>query len=745
MKKNKIIRKLFILSLAILVHIGCVAQVGIGIGARKGKIPVEEQAQYNYTDTQITALLASGYLPVGNAEDLKCIDTNYAAGNPRTWAAGTDWEVSDTSDGLNGYYLQVADIELHNDTLEALYGSTWYDNSTGWEGIGEYDTDDFTGVYDGGNHYINNLYINAGSGDTFIGLFDAMENGSIRNVRLDSVDFTGALIGVMRGDTVENVRVTGTIDADGGVVGGVMGQSRTNQLFMDRVSFVGNVTGDQYVGGIIGYLNGNYLLIANNLYAQGTVTGDAYVGGLFGRIRYQNTSGGYDFVKNSYASMDVNGSTSVGAMGGDNTSVTWINCYYDTIVAQIGDVTGVEKPIARTTTSMKGTTSYGQVIDDTSAYMGWSGYIWNFGTANDYPIFNDLPLSVEDPLSGDFMGAWDKQNGGDPLSEELYLANEQYPAGVMLYEGAAGDSIYHIGKVANTVIAGMCSGDGINGWVKSPLPNGFFLEVAEAPPGMGTTTRFQGNTWRLIDDTYYIIYGNTLNTGSQGIAYATSDSVNENYGQHGWVINPDANDIGTDLNIADVNFIAGGPELIRIGNTYHWYGSATFGDSWGTYFIWHGTSPVTDTFNITFDQILYNGADTDWLLNNHETKLEGQVIYYPRVYYDDGYYYMTLTIGGLTELTGQRAIYVARSTTPIGFNLSNLQRTPILEGSGANTWDELRVYAHDILRENDGYWLTPHLINDSIRMYFSGHSYDDGSEYSPANTGIPGLATKLDE
>jgi hypothetical protein len=714
----------------------------------------EEELALGYSDEQISSMLAGGYIPVGNAEDLRYIDTTCAT--PRTFAAGTVWETSTTTTGLSDTYLQIQDIKLDSATLQDTYGSTWYDNTVGWEGVGEYNSTDFTGVYDGGNYNLDSLWINANSGDNFIGLFDAMLNGTIRNVRMDSVDITsaqtllayvGSLVGVSRGDTIENIRVTGTINASGQRIGGMIGDYRTNQHIIDRCSFIGSVTGDDQVGGLIGSGgSGGYDAIITNCFARATVTGDDDVGGFAGDIRYLNQSGGNDFVMNCYAASTVTGNIDVGGFSGYEDGMHYNNCYYDTASTGISqEYNSIKDLRAMNTDIMKGATRHSQVINDSAVYMSWSGYVWDFGTASDYPEFNDLAISG-DPLSADFMAVWDKQNGGNPLSEELYTANEQYPAGVMLYEGVAGDSIYHIGRSTNSTIVGMCSGDGINNFVKSPLANGWFLLYTDEPPEVVDPSRLLGNTWRLIGNKYYIIYGVTLETGSQGVAYATSDSVNKYYGQHGWIIDPDDNDIGTDLNMPEVNYM-GAPEFVRIGNEYHWYGHARYGseEDWGGYFIWHGTSPVADTFNITFNKILYNSGDTDHLLSDRLIELEGQIVYYPRVYYDDGYYIMTLTIGGLTELAGQRAIYVARSTTPDGFNLAGLQRTPILEGSGANTWDELRVYCHDILKENDGYWLTPYLVNDSIRMYFSGHSYDDGTEYSPANTGIPGLATILDE
>lgn len=454
--------KSLIFILLTFISLGCIAQShhkkGVRIGSEGDTIKavilrndtlifyVNQDTLYltygdielGYTDEEITALIASGYIPIGNAEDLKSIDTTYVT--PRTFAAGTQWETTTTTSGLSDFYLQVADIKLDSATLQDAYGATWYDNTVGWEGIGEYNSTDFTGVYDGGNLKLDSLWINAGAADNFIGLFDAVLNATIRNIRMDSVDiastrtlttYLGSLVGILRGDTIENVRVTGTIDADGDYIGGVVGDQRTNQTILDRISFVGDVTGDDQVGGLMGSQSFNYTLIANNIYTQGTVTGDNEIGGFFGQIKFQNISGGYDFVKNSYAAMVVTANSNGGGFAGENSNVSWINCYYDTTVAGVPDVIGDQKTQPMPTDVMKGATNYSQRVNDSLIYAGWSGYVWDFGTSNEYPIFKDLSITLS-PDTINFMAAWEYFMG-NPVWEDIWtpLNNEQYPVSTL--------------------------------------------------------------------------------------------------------------------------------------------------------------------------------------------------------------------------------------------------------------------------------------------------------------------------
>jgi len=111
--------------------------------------------------------------------------------------------------------------------------------------------------------------------------FDGM-GYTISNVTVDQ-PFAGyvGFIGYKYGGsivnlTVRNVNITGNI-----YVGGLIGRSNTGDL--SNSNFIGNVEGDQSLGGLIGYLNTDKV---TNCTAQCDVTGRLSVGGLIGYLNY---------------------------------------------------------------------------------------------------------------------------------------------------------------------------------------------------------------------------------------------------------------------------------------------------------------------------------------------------------------------------------------------------------------------------------------------------------------------------
>jgi hypothetical protein len=299
-----------------------------------------------------------------------------------------------------------------------------------------------------------------------------------------------------------------------------------------------------------------------------------------------------------------------------------------------------------------------------------------------------------------------------------------YPVGVI----HTGGKYYLIGKEHENVIGMASSDDGITGWAESTVLN--ILSV----PGTwkaANAGKFEYNTIFYKDGLYYIIFGIVFNDATSGIGYATSATVNSGYVINPTMIfDPDNNNTLTELGYSFNYFTA--PDWTRIGDTYHWYLCAIYQ---GYYCLIRGESTTVDWLNITWKEIFMYGGDFEYFFGDKE----GMVLQTPRVYYYDGYYYMTFTAGANVGMAGQRYIYVARSTDPTKFNIANWQTTPIVVTDGDDSWSEARVYCHDILKVNDDYRLTPELIDGKIRMYYSGHSFDD---YGPPKlTGVPGLAT----
>ncbi|MFP4452602.1 MAG: filamentous hemagglutinin N-terminal domain-containing protein, partial [Desulfobacterales bacterium] len=122
----------------------------------------------------------------------------------------------------------------------------------------------FTGTFDGLGHTISDLIIER-PGSDYQGLFGYTEGATIRNVGLEG----------------------------------------------------GSVTGDSYVGGLVGH--NYYHSEVSNSYATGDVTGTEYIGGLVGFNEIGST------VSNSYATGDVTGTEDVGGLVGSNYTASTVS------------------------------------------------------------------------------------------------------------------------------------------------------------------------------------------------------------------------------------------------------------------------------------------------------------------------------------------------------------------------------------------------------------------------------------
>jgi hypothetical protein len=155
----------------------------------------------------------------------------------------------------------------------------------------------FKGSLDGLGHTVNDLNINTPTID-YVGLFSYVNNqGDIRNIgivnaNIKGKDYVGALAG-LNGGSIANSYSSGTVDG---------------------------VNGVNNVGGLIGY--SSTLAQINNSYSSVNVTGTATVGGLVGA---NNT-----FISNSYATGEVTGVLVVGGLAGENGDSSTINNSYAT-------------------------------------------------------------------------------------------------------------------------------------------------------------------------------------------------------------------------------------------------------------------------------------------------------------------------------------------------------------------------------------------------------------------------------
>ena len=197
------------------------------------------------------------------------------------------------------HFKLMADIDLSGFYYDAaLIAPDVNSNDPAFQGTS------FTGVFDGGGHTISNFTI---TGESYLGLFGRAEyqaqikNLGVVDVNITGADYLGGIVGFSKGN-ITNSYCTGTINGDQRL-GGLSGRNWGNITASYNSAAV---TGNDDIGGIAG---GNYGSIAN-CYNCGAVAGNWDVGGLVGE--------NYSTIATCYSTCTVSGETRTGGLVGYN-------------------------------------------------------------------------------------------------------------------------------------------------------------------------------------------------------------------------------------------------------------------------------------------------------------------------------------------------------------------------------------------------------------------------------------------
>ena len=306
---------------------------------------------------------------------------------------------TDASYPLNGSYVLADDINLEGNANNA------------WKSIGN-----FTGTFDGDEHTISGLYLNAGSAagpaDQGLGLFTSVgQGGTVKNLTVEGViDGTnagvviGGIVGRNNGGTISNctssVDITASVDSNvGGIVGsgesgtiknccntgsidvtcsssdigigGIVGQ--TSNGTVKTCENTGNVTVDHCTGtgGIVGYaVRGSKVSNCRN---SGSIDGnESKTGGIVGE--------NYGAVLKCYNTGDVCSDGTAGGITGRNVSDSNApgsveNCYNTGAVSGSGDVGGIvgynnNDPYSGNVSTVTNCYNTGAVISGNSSNVG---------------------------------------------------------------------------------------------------------------------------------------------------------------------------------------------------------------------------------------------------------------------------------------------------------------------------------------------------------------------------------------
>ncbi len=209
------------------------------------------------------------------------------ASNGTTYANPTDYSADVASGNLTAYMLvnSVTDLQDLSENLSGSYAlGTNIDasgtSSAGFTPIGNQSTP-FTGIFNGNNQTISDLYINLPTSN-YVGLFGYASGATLSNVSLAGGSiiggqYVGGLVGRADNTTIANVSNSGMGVSGQNFVGGLAGDAYATTI--DPSFNSGAVTGTDNVGGIAGYATGAVIDSVTN---TGAITGYSGVGGLVG-------------------------------------------------------------------------------------------------------------------------------------------------------------------------------------------------------------------------------------------------------------------------------------------------------------------------------------------------------------------------------------------------------------------------------------------------------------------------------
>jgi hypothetical protein len=192
-----------------------------------------------------------------------------------------------------------------------------YNAGDGWAPIGTLAAP-FTGYFDGNNHTIDSLFIDRAN-QTYVGLFgyatlsatDQIVHVALKDADITGGNYTGGIVGYVNtpiggigNKVVRSVWLNGTVTGDK-YVGGILGHLQWGALQGAYVH--GDISGSVDTGGLIGEADGAIY----DSYSEGTVVGDN-VGGIAGGIVGYISSYTLD---NCFSVAEVYGSLAAGIAG----------------------------------------------------------------------------------------------------------------------------------------------------------------------------------------------------------------------------------------------------------------------------------------------------------------------------------------------------------------------------------------------------------------------------------------------
>ncbi len=360
--------------------------------------------------------------------------TSWADEADASWYVASETEFTlSTAEELAGLTELVEGGNNFSDKTIMLGGDIDLDGHL-WTPIGTVDFP-FSGMMDGNEHAISNVWINSPLVD-YMGLFGNCMGASFANITVNTAiirggENVGALVANLSTESsMENCHsVNVDIQAQkcnvGGLVGGLI-----NNSSITRSSAQGFVSGSCQVGGLVGALYQNTDITES--YSEGTIEGNYLIGGLVGTsildffgtgtntitdcysraevTAFDQRAGGFmgggnSFeIQNSYSTGTATAEEFVGGFVGSVGSGSGENNYFDMETSGTTEgVGGFEGPLgdlgitAKPTDEMKTQ----DMVDLLNAVDAEGPWILDLEVNDGYPILSTGPLSTSNTLSAE--------------------------------------------------------------------------------------------------------------------------------------------------------------------------------------------------------------------------------------------------------------------------------------------------------------------------------------------------------
>ncbi len=268
------------------------------------------------------------------------------SGDPYQIATCTDLqEIDDTTGNMSKVYVLTTNIDCTGVSFTPLVNGSTY----------------FSGVLDGGGRSISGLSISCST--DYCGMFSRLSAGTVKNLIFSapSVTSSAKYVGLIAGSgsgsiLIDDVSVTGgaVVNTFAGsasdydlysYTGGLLGYFSGGTGVISDITSSSTVSGKVGTGGLVGYSAANPLLSITRVTVAGNVSGESFIGGIVGQHYHGTPANGLTIDEANVTASSVAGlGFNVGGILGHGWNITISNSFSSADVT--GAATGANRGVS---------------------------------------------------------------------------------------------------------------------------------------------------------------------------------------------------------------------------------------------------------------------------------------------------------------------------------------------------------------------------------------------------------------